>query len=199
MPGTNYPLAKKLARVQTALVIGLVLRAGLVAAQNLVTNPGFETGNTSGWFAFGSPSLAAEASQVHSGSYACLVTNRTATWNGIAQSFAALTIWGRVLVRYPVRIDVRVMLRLAAATLAMAIVVLGIVAMPLGAVIKLSVAVPVGALVFLVTSRMFMVLQKDDRRRLLALSALLPVVVGSSLRRLVDFLVPQPAVVEVSR
>jgi hypothetical protein len=91
------------------------------------------------------------------------------------------------------------MLRLAAATLAMAIVVLGIVAMPLGAVIKLSVAVPVGALVFLITSRMFMVLQKDDRRRLLALSVLLPVVVGSSLRRLVDFLVPQPAVVEVSR
>jgi O-antigen/teichoic acid export membrane protein len=123
-----------------------------------------------------------------------------AAWaNGIAQSFAALTIWGRVLVRYPVRIDVRVMLRLAAAILAMAIVVLGIVAMPLGAVIKLSVAVPVGALVFLVTSRMFMVLQKDDRRRLLALSALLPVVVASSFRRLVDFLVPQRAVVEVSR
>jgi O-antigen/teichoic acid export membrane protein len=123
-----------------------------------------------------------------------------AAWaNGVAQLFAALTIWGRVLVRYPVRIDVRVMLRLAAATLAMAIVVLGIVAMPLGAVIKLSVAVPVGALVFLITSRMFMVLQKDDRRRLLALSVLLPVVVGSSLRRLVDFLVPQPAVVEVSR
>ena len=123
-----------------------------------------------------------------------------AAWaNGVAQSFAALTIWGRVLLRYPVRIDVRVMLRLAAATLAMAIVVLGIVAMPLGAVIKLSVAVSVGALVFLITSRMFMVLQKDDRRRLLALSVLLPVVVGSSLRRLVDFLVPQPAVVEVSR
>lgn len=123
-----------------------------------------------------------------------------AAWaNGVAQSFAALTIWGRVLVRYPVRIDVRVMLRLAAATLAMAIVVLGIVAMPLGAVIKLSVAVPVGTLVFLITSRMFMVLQKDDRRRLLALSVLLPVVVGSSLRRLVDFLVPQPGVVEVSR
>jgi glucuronoarabinoxylan endo-1,4-beta-xylanase len=90
MLGTNYPLAKKLARVQTALVIGLVLRSGLAVAQNLVTNPGFETGNTSGWFAFGSPSIAAEASQVHSGSYACLVTNRTATWNGIAQSFVGV-------------------------------------------------------------------------------------------------------------
>ncbi len=69
------------------VVIGFVLRAGVAAAQNLVTNPGFETGNTSGWFSFGSPTLAVETSQVHSGSYACLVTNRTATWNGIAQSF----------------------------------------------------------------------------------------------------------------
>jgi O-antigen/teichoic acid export membrane protein len=123
-----------------------------------------------------------------------------AAWaNGVAQSFAALTIWGRVLVRYPVRVDKPVLLRLAAATLAMAIVVLGIVAIPLSAVMKLSVAVPAGAIVFLVTSRLFVVLQKDDRRRLLQLSALLPTPVGSSLNRLVDFLVPQPVAVEVAR
>ncbi|MGC1484104.1 MAG: oligosaccharide flippase family protein [Candidatus Acidiferrum sp.] len=123
-----------------------------------------------------------------------------AAWaNGAAQSFAALTIWGRVLVRYPVRIDVHVLLRLAAATLAMAIVVLGIVAMPLSALLKLCLAVPAGAIVFLVTSRMFMVLQKDDRRRLLQLSALLPTPVGSSFKRLVDFLVPQPAIIDVAR
>jgi len=123
-----------------------------------------------------------------------------AAWaNGAAQTFAALTIWGRVLVRYPVRIDMPVLLRLSAATLAMAIVVLGIVAMPFYPLVKLSVAVPAGAIVFLVTSRMFAVLQKDDRRRLLQLSALLPTPVNSSLKRLVDFLVPQPAVVEVAR
>jgi len=123
-----------------------------------------------------------------------------AAWaNGVAQSFAALTIWGRVLVRYPVRIDKPVLLRLAAATLAMAIVVLGIVALPLSAFMKLIVGVPAGAIVFLVTSRMFAVLQKDDRRRLLQLSALLPTPVGSSLNRLVDFLVPQPVAVEVAR
>ena len=121
-----------------------------------------------------------------------------AAWaNGVAQSFAALTIWGRVLLRYPVRIDVRVILRLAAATLAMAIVVLGIVAMPVEPLMKLSVAVPAGVIVFLVTSRLFVVLQKDDRRRLLQLSALLPTPVGSSFKRLIDFLVPQPAVAEV--
>ena len=123
-----------------------------------------------------------------------------AAWaNGVAQSFAALTIWGRVLVRYPVRIDKPVLLRLAAATLAMAIVVLGIVAIPFSAVMKLSVAVPAGAIVFLVTSRMFAVLHKDDRRRLLQLSALLPTPVGLSFNRLVDFLVPQPVAAEVAR
>ena len=124
-----------------------------------------------------------------------------AAWaNGVAQTFAALTIWGRVLVRFPVRIDRPVLLRLAAATLAMAIVVLGIVAIPFSPLVKLSVAVPAGAIVFLITSRMFAVLQKDDRRHLLQLSALLPTPVGSSLNRLVDFLVPQqPTVVEVAR
>jgi O-antigen/teichoic acid export membrane protein len=123
-----------------------------------------------------------------------------AAWaNGIAQTFAALTIWGRVLVRYPVRIDRPVVLRLAAATLAMAAVVLGIVAMPFDPLMKLSVAIPAGAIVFLVTSRMFAVLQKDDRRRLLQFSTLLPTPVGSSFKRLVDFLVPQTQAVEVSR
>jgi hypothetical protein len=56
-----------------------------------------------------------------------------------------------------------------------------------------------GVVVFVVTSRIFMVLRKDDRRRLLVLSALLPTPVGSSFTRLVDFLVPQPRAVELSR
>jgi hypothetical protein len=81
----------------------------------------------------------------------------------------------------------------------MAIVVLGIVATPLSPFMKLSVAIPAGAIVFVLTSRMFTVLQKEDRRRLLILSALLPSPVGSSFTRLVNFLVPQPTVVEVSR
>jgi len=123
-----------------------------------------------------------------------------AAWaNGIAQTFAATTIWGRVLVRYPVRIDKPVLLRLGAASFAMAIVVLGIVAMPFAPLMKLSVAVLAGATVFLVTSRMFAVLQKDDRRRLLVFSALLPTPVGSSFARLVNFMIPGPPVVEVSR
>jgi O-antigen/teichoic acid export membrane protein len=123
-----------------------------------------------------------------------------AAWaNGLAQMFAALSIWARVLVRYPVRIDMPVLLRLSAATLAMAVVVLGIVAMPISPVMQLSLAVPTGAIVFMITSRLFMVLRKDDRRRLLVFSALLPTPVGSSFTRLVNFLVPQSPVAEVSR
>jgi O-antigen/teichoic acid export membrane protein len=123
-----------------------------------------------------------------------------AAWaNGVAQTIAAVSIWGRVLARYPVRIDMPALLRLAAATLTMAIVVLGIVATPLSALMKLSVAVPAGVVVFLITSRLFMVLQKEDRRRLLVLSALLPAPVASSFSRLVDFLVPQTPVAEISR
>jgi glucuronoarabinoxylan endo-1,4-beta-xylanase len=69
------------------LILMLVLLAGLAEAQNLVTNPGFETGDTTGWFPFGSPTISAETNQVYSGTYACLVANRTATYMGIAQSF----------------------------------------------------------------------------------------------------------------
>jgi O-antigen/teichoic acid export membrane protein len=123
-----------------------------------------------------------------------------AAWaNGVAQTFATVSIWGRVLVRYPVRIDMPVLLRLVAATFAMAVVVLGIVATPFSALMKLGIAIPAGAIVFLVTSRLLMVLQKDDRRRLLVLSTLLPTPVGSSFKRLIDFLVPQATPVEVSR
>jgi glucuronoarabinoxylan endo-1,4-beta-xylanase len=70
-----------------ALILVFVIQAGLAGAQNLAINPGFETGDTTGWFAFGSPNISAQTIQVHSGSYAGLVTNRTATYMGIAQSF----------------------------------------------------------------------------------------------------------------
>src|SRR5882672_5119094 len=48
--------------------------------------------------------------------------------NGIAQTLAAIAIWSRALIRYPVRIDTSALLRLAAAVLAMAVTVIGIVA-----------------------------------------------------------------------
>ncbi len=73
------------------LAIGFLLSAGPAVAQvNLLTNPGFETGNTTGWLPFGPPTLTAETTQVHSGTYACAVTGRTGTFNGASQSLLGL-------------------------------------------------------------------------------------------------------------
>jgi hypothetical protein len=96
--------------LQAVLVIGFVLPAGLaVAQQNLVVNPGFETGDTTGWFAFGAPTISAETSQVHSGTYAAQVSNRTQTYEGIAQSFLGVLQAGQTY-------NVTLWLRLASGT-----------------------------------------------------------------------------------
>ncbi|HUA67933.1 MAG TPA: carbohydrate binding domain-containing protein [Candidatus Saccharimonadales bacterium] len=87
MNSKKISLKNRWFRAQSALVLGFLLRAGMASAQNLVQNPGFETGGTTPWFPFGSPTLTVETSQVHSGTYACEVSGRTATYMGIAQSF----------------------------------------------------------------------------------------------------------------
>jgi glucuronoarabinoxylan endo-1,4-beta-xylanase len=69
------------------LVLGLVFYSESAVGQNLAANPGFEMGNTSGWLAFGSPTISVVMSPVHSGSYAASASNRSQTYEGIAQSF----------------------------------------------------------------------------------------------------------------
>lgn len=81
----NVSLCRFVCRVFPILFFAAFNMAG--RAQNLATNSGFETGNTSGWSPFGSTTLIVETSQVHSGTYAVLVTNRTASYMGIAQTF----------------------------------------------------------------------------------------------------------------
>jgi glucuronoarabinoxylan endo-1,4-beta-xylanase len=80
----------------SGLALAVFLQGGTATGQNLVANPGFETGNTSGWYGFGSPTISSETAQVHSGSYAALVTNRTATYMGIAQSFQGVMQAGQI-------------------------------------------------------------------------------------------------------
>ena len=53
----------------------------LSVTDNLLTNPGFESGNPSGWSAAGS-SIAASTSEKRSGQYGGYVTGRTAEWHG---------------------------------------------------------------------------------------------------------------------
>ncbi len=57
-------------------------------ADNILTNPDFETGNTSGWSSFWCDISAATVP--HSGSYSGLAYNRTDNWNGISQSLLGL-------------------------------------------------------------------------------------------------------------
>ena len=68
------------------LLAVFLLHPSIGAAQNLVTNPGFES-DTTGWSGFGA-SLSAPTNMPHSGTRSAYVTNRTTgTWNGVAQSF----------------------------------------------------------------------------------------------------------------
>ena len=78
------------ALVLAAVLGGILFRPTTCPAQNLAPNPGFESGDTSGWSPFGATTISAQSAQVHSGNFAGLVQNRTATWNGIAQSMQTI-------------------------------------------------------------------------------------------------------------
>jgi GH35 family endo-1,4-beta-xylanase len=62
-----------------------LLAVGRLAAQNLFTNPGFESGTT-GWTGNSSATLASVTNQFHSGSRSAYLSNRTTNWNGIVQN-----------------------------------------------------------------------------------------------------------------
>ena len=67
--------------------MGLLAASACTAAEppaNVVTNPGFESG-AAPWVARGAASLLVSA-QAHTGTGSAWVTNRTAGWNGVAQS-----------------------------------------------------------------------------------------------------------------
>jgi hypothetical protein len=69
--------------------VGCFAFAGAGAAQNLVQNPGFESG-INGWFGWGSVTVTASTAQFRTGAQAALVANRDNTWNGIAQSLVGV-------------------------------------------------------------------------------------------------------------
>ena len=66
------------------LIVFLMSRCA-ESAENLLTNPGFENGNTSGWKTWGC-SLRAVRDPVHSGDYSVWVYNRTQNWQGPVHS-----------------------------------------------------------------------------------------------------------------
>jgi len=67
------------------LLLTSLIAASGQAAENLLSNPGFELGNTSGWKTWGC-SLTAVQDQVHSGDYSVWVSNRSQSWQGPVHS-----------------------------------------------------------------------------------------------------------------
>jgi len=70
------------------LSIILVLSSGTAfgASVNILTNPGFETGNTTGWAGHSASISAVQTPTPHGGTYCGRATGRTAEWNGIQQN-----------------------------------------------------------------------------------------------------------------
>jgi predicted peptidase len=58
--------------------------------QNLLTNPGFEDGNTTGWVAMGEYGLNVTDKQAHRGRYSIYCHDRTAYWQGPAQDLKSV-------------------------------------------------------------------------------------------------------------
>ncbi|HEX9338252.1 MAG TPA: arabinofuranosidase catalytic domain-containing protein [Pseudonocardiaceae bacterium] len=64
------------------------------SGSNLLANGNIESG-TSGWSVFGSGTLSANTSVVHSGNDSLLLTGRTASWNGPSQDLTATVTNGK--------------------------------------------------------------------------------------------------------
>ena len=76
------------------VVLGLVW-GGTASAQNLLINPGFETGTAAGWFGFAGSSLAASSAQAHTGGFSGLSFNRLAALDGPGQKLTASIVDGQ--------------------------------------------------------------------------------------------------------
>jgi len=87
MPGKTKTVKKTkiISLASGFLVFGFCMGlAGTAGAQNLVTNPGFESGTT-GWYGSGCD-ISTSASIYRSGSHSGYAYNRTETWNSLRQS-----------------------------------------------------------------------------------------------------------------
>jgi GH35 family endo-1,4-beta-xylanase len=81
----TFSHATRASALGSAICCLLLVCSSRASAQNLLQNPGFESG-TVGWSAWGPVSFTSSTAQAHSGARSALIQNRTDTWNGVAQS-----------------------------------------------------------------------------------------------------------------
>jgi len=75
--------------MKKVMIVVLCLASPMLYATNLLVNPGFETGDTTGWgarFGIGGVEAIMADPAPHSGDYAGRDFNRTANWHGIWQT-----------------------------------------------------------------------------------------------------------------
>jgi lysophospholipase L1-like esterase len=84
----------KMAAVWFAALRSVPGSIGNPGSSNILTNANIESG-TSGWSVFGSGTLSANASVVHSGTSSLLRSGRTAPWNGPGQDLTSRLTNGR--------------------------------------------------------------------------------------------------------
>lgn len=118
--------------------------------------------------------------------------------NGLAQTFAAAGIWGRVLWRHPVKLNFAALLKVAVATIVMAAAVVPITLTHWANPVKMVAAVAAGALVFMSAVRLERVLSAEDRQRLVTITKKLPAKFRATARALVEFLAPVENVMQAS-
>jgi hypothetical protein len=71
--------------VVTMALACLMLVSGTAQAENVLTNPGFETGDTTGWTTWGC-TLSVSTEQARKGNCSVLVTSRSQNWQGPVQN-----------------------------------------------------------------------------------------------------------------
>jgi glucuronoarabinoxylan endo-1,4-beta-xylanase len=70
----------------------------VVVGDNLLNNPGFETGSTEGWYSFGPAAISVVKDPVQDGKYSAYVSKRTDGWQGIAQTMLSRMDVGKTYV-----------------------------------------------------------------------------------------------------
>jgi len=71
--------------IVSIVLVCLISASGTARAENVLANPGFETGNTTGWTTWGC-TLSASTEQAYKGDYSAFVSGRGKNWQGPVQN-----------------------------------------------------------------------------------------------------------------